>query len=195
MTRTGDVDAEHEHRYDELHVEGEHTDDDDDEGSKEFNVGQALCEEYVLLPSCELSLALSFTSPDLVSLESRLRERQLEAHLVHLRRLLCIRQSVYIDKRRNSVAQKANTRSVSRLAEHDRKIDSVSNRYRAVRAIMSKIDSEGSWSVRLRELADADIRPISWDQVDNVGAEDEEEDECAGDSEAVRRGKKKKKRF
>ena len=143
----------------------------------------------LLLPSSKISISHGLASDDLIKIETRLREVQLEGLIKELCRLLHIKAGVYIDKKRHAVAQKANTRSVSRLQEYDAKIAATSRRYRLSRDALKRIDPMGQWEHRLRELQDSDVRPIHH----NASDVDEPDEEVV--DEAARRAKKKKRRI
>jgi hypothetical protein len=106
------------------------------------------------------SVEQQLASPSLLSKERALRIAQMGMLLQELRRLLPIKASVYFDKRRNSVGQKGNTRSVTKLANCVRKIDSAAEHYRSVWEATRRLDPHGNWQKRFKRLEKQDVRPM-----------------------------------
>lgn len=112
----------------------------------------------LLLPSNTACLERGFSTPSIREKERHLRLAQLENNLSELRRLLRIKASVFLDKKRHSVGQKGGTRSATLLADYEAKIERVANQYKSNREAAERIDPEGHWRQRLQKLLKGDIR-------------------------------------
>jgi hypothetical protein len=132
--------------------------DEADPDSSVFVLGVKAEEFALLLPSDSKCISLHLASDSLVTKEARLRVAQLESNLIELRHLLRIKASVYLDKKANSVGQKAGTRSTTLLVDYTLKIERVAKAYRESRAAALRIDPHGQWQCRLKELKKGDIR-------------------------------------
>jgi hypothetical protein len=151
----------------------------------------------LLLPSAKLSVEQNLAPAVLASKELEVRQVQLDMQLQELRRLLRIKASVFIDKLCNSVGQKHNTRSTTKLSSYARRIEDVADRYRASRECLLRLDPDGEWQSRFKALEKRDVRPMdaNTSDVEDAYAED------VGDTmdrlpltEADRRAKQKRKR-
>lgn len=120
----------------------------------------------LLLPSNATCLALRLSPKSLLEKESRLRMANMDVALCQLRRFLRIKASVYLDKKRNSVGQKSGTRSATLLSDYTAKISRTAARYREHRASLFRIDSEGSWQARFKQLNPADVRAAHQNESD-----------------------------
>lgn len=118
-----------------------------------------LAENYPLyLPSALPDNLLELTSPDLLEKEIRVRLTLLETTFNELLRLLSVKSGVYNNKRSFVVGQKGNTRAQTLLGRFSDKIDYTAERYRQVRAALSRLDPQGSWISRFKPLLKNDVR-------------------------------------
>ena len=126
----------------------------------------------LLLPSSSAMVSLPILSDSLIDKEKRLRETQLEILLRELRRLLRIKAAVYLDKKKNSFGQIANTRSVSNLSSYESKIQAVVDQYNMSRDALLRLDPQGKWQERLKHLRKQDVRPVQQnsDEIDPSSA-------------------------
>lgn len=134
-------------------------DDLDPEDHPTSNLSDVKAEVFdLMLPSGPVSVSHRFADESLAKRELKLRLARLEAHLSEIRRLLRIRASVYLDKKANSVGQKSGTRSHMLLTSYNKKIERAHKCYEEERKAALRLDPEGSWNTRLRELKKADVR-------------------------------------
>jgi hypothetical protein len=145
-------------------------DEDSDDGKgmldSSVRIGMEAEEFDLLLPSSAAAIQHNLASHSLQEKEKRLRRAQLEAYLQDLRRLLRIKSSAYLDKRKNVSGQKAGTRSNSQIDRFNSKIDLTADGYQAARAALLRLDPSGSWQERLKSLTKSDIRAPEQDESD-----------------------------
>lgn len=138
------------------------TDDPDDldlEDAPSSSLGGVNAEIIdLMLPSHPVCIARGFASASLAGKEVKLRLARLDAHLSEIRRLLRIRASVYLDKKANSVGQKSGTRSHMVLSSYNKKIETTHKYYDEEWKAAVRLDPDGAWSNRLRELKKVDVR-------------------------------------
>lgn len=150
------------------------------ENSSAFNA-----EEFdLLLPSSPLAIANSFASESLSQLEARIRAGRIEVHLTELRRLLRVKLGLNVDKRANSTGQKSGTRSNTILADYAKKIDRCAYFYNEERNLALRLDPDGLWQHRLKELLKTDVRAI------NANAEGDRSDRGNADGRVWREGQR-----
>ncbi|KAF4565279.1 hypothetical protein EYR36_001849 [Pleurotus pulmonarius] len=113
----------------------------------------------LLLPS-ELPEDQRKTVPKTAKIETCLREAQADDALNEIRRQRRILYSVYQFKKLNvsGTGNKPNTRVRAVFDAVNVKIRRQAERYRAAYKALATLDPNGQWSLRLRELADGDIR-------------------------------------
>lgn len=138
----------------------------------------------LLLPSDSVSISKDFATQSLVEAEARVRAGRLETHLTEIRRLLRVKSGLNLDKRANSVGQKAGTRSNSVLNDYAKKIIRYTAYYNEERTSLLRLDSTGVWQHRLRHLEAADVRAI------NANADEEHQNRGEADSRVWREGRR-----
>lgn len=138
----------------------------DGEDVEGFSLGANTENLNLLLPSDSICIANCLSTGPLVEKESRLRLANMEVSLCELRRLLRIKASVYLHKKRNSVGQRSGTRSATLLSDYTARIDFTAARYRQHRGAVLRMDPDGSWRDRLKELKPADVRAAHQNESD-----------------------------
>jgi hypothetical protein len=173
--------------------------DEDDEESRlvdndeEFADVTIDLEDYdLLLPSSVDAIKHNLASPNIAKKECALHQAQLEMLLHELRRLLRIKSSVFYDKKRNSVGQKGNTRSATKLTSYAQRIEVIASRYRLVRERLLRLDHRVEWQAIFKPLDKKDVRPMEDNKSDVDRSDDDDDDQS--DLEAERRARKKRRR-
>jgi hypothetical protein len=153
-------------------VETVHTNDGDDldcednlNTASESLLGGIKPEQFdLILPSHPASISGNFSNQNLNQSEVKVRQARLEAYLSELRRLLRIKASALLDKKAHSFGQKAGTRSAVLLASYNKKINHVHQHYEDERMAAVRLDPDGVWQQRLKELKKADVRAAHQDE-------------------------------
>jgi len=96
---------------------------------------------------------------EVCNLERRLREPQADDALADIRRQRRIIQGLWQFKRINvsGTGNRPNTRMLKLFKRFDDKTKRAAQKYRVAYAALNVLDSNGSWSARLKALADTDI--------------------------------------
>jgi hypothetical protein len=95
--------------------------------------------------------------------EFKLREAQAYEALEEIRNHLRLRTHMYKYKDKNTVGQRANTRSQSMINRVQKKVNASAAKYNMARKAVSKLSAytgEVGWRAKLLPLADDDIRPL-----------------------------------
>lgn len=111
-----------------------------------------------MLPSHPICIACGFASARLSQKEAGVRLARLESSLSEIRRLLRIRTSVYLDKKAHSVGQKEGTRSNVMLTSYNKKLKDAQRHYNEDRKAALRLNPNGDWTKRYKELKNADLR-------------------------------------
>lgn len=146
-------------------VEGKGDDNDGDDNSKPGPLGMGVNPEDfdLLLPSGLPSHLRATCDPDLLEKEKEIRIALLDTIICSLRKNLRLKAGLYKDKKHHQFGQKAGTRSNVAIEKFVAKIDSNVHRYRAVRAVLLRMDPDGKWKDRLLELNKDDVRAAQHD--------------------------------
>lgn len=118
----------------------------------------------LMLPSHPICTARGFADARLTQKEVDVRLARLEASLSEIRRLLRIRTSVYLDKKAHSIGQKSGTRSHLMLASYNKKLEDAHTHYSEDRKAAFRLDPEGTWTQRYRDLKKVDLRAAHEDE-------------------------------
>lgn len=118
----------------------------------------------LMLPSHPTCIARQFADSRLAEKEVKIRLIRLEASLAEIRRLLRIRTSVYLDKKANSVGQKSGTRSHVMLTSYNKKIEDTHKHYNDDRQAALRLDPDGNWTRRYKDLKKEDLRAAHEDE-------------------------------
>jgi hypothetical protein len=121
----------------------------------------------LLLPSSETVIYNRLASQSLHDKEIRLRHAHLDTYLQELRRLLRIKSSAYVDKRKNVSGQKGGTRANSDIQKFNLKINCTVSSYQFTRGVLLRLDPSGPWQERLKPLLKADVRAPEQDDSDD----------------------------
>lgn len=138
----------------------------------------------LLLPSDPIINSKGFATQSLAAAEVRVRTGRLETHLTELRRLLRVKSGLNLDKRANSVGQKAGTRSNTILNDYAKKIARCTAYYNEERAALLRLDPTGAWKLRWCHLDAADVRAV------DVNADDGHRSRGEADSRVWREGRR-----
>ena len=112
------------------------------------------------LPSSMTPALRSTCYQGLADIERRLRLAQAEDALYDLRKQLRITLGLSLYKTMQvGPSQRAGTRARALISRFREKTMRCADRYRSAYSALTALDSGGEWSQRLRQLADADIRP------------------------------------
>lgn len=97
---------------------------------------------------------------DICQLERQLREPQADDALADIRRQRRVIQGLWQFKKLNvsGTGNKPNTRLITLYKRFDNKTKRFSQKYRTAWQALRVLDANGSWSTRLKELKDVDIR-------------------------------------
>jgi len=149
--------------------EDENEDEDEDEDEDEADpisestalLGFKAEDLDLLLPSSPVCMACSLATPHLQQIESCLRIGRIEVHLSDIRLLLRIKSAAMKDKKSHSVGQKAGTRANKLISDYSMKIERTRLYYNVERSIALRLDPDGAWKDRLKELKKEDVRPVN----------------------------------
>ncbi|PPQ81721.1 hypothetical protein CVT24_003406, partial [Panaeolus cyanescens] len=94
--------------------------------------------------------------------EAKAREIQADKALENIRSILRAKANLSSFKKLNLLGEgnKANTRARSLFDRLTKKVERAADQYRTARQALEALDGNGEWSTRLRELTDADLRPL-----------------------------------
>jgi hypothetical protein len=97
---------------------------------------------------------------EICQLERRLREPQADDALADIRRQRRVIQGLWQFKKLNvsGTGNRPNTRFITLYKRFDKKTKRFAQRYRTAQQALYVLDPNGSWSTRLKELKDVDIR-------------------------------------
>ena len=97
---------------------------------------------------------------EICQLEQRLREPQADDALADIRRQRRVIQGLWQFKKLNvsGTGNRPNTRFITLYKRFDHKTKRFAQRYRTAQQALHVLDPNGSWSTRLKELKDVDIR-------------------------------------
>lgn len=118
----------------------------------------------LMLPSHPICITRGFSNARLVQKEVNVRLARLESYLSETRRLLRIRTSVYLDKKAHSVGQKSGTRSHIMLSSYNKKLEDAREHYNEDRNAILRLDPDGNWTQRYKELKKTDLRAAHEDE-------------------------------